>query len=98
MGDVSGSSPSRCYYEVVFLRNVNSISRSYTPEFLRSHPTTDERIEASRRLVNAQPSRSDLLLDDGRKLRAVQAKIREIEKITLQRKKEEAEQAERNQR
>ncbi|MBW2714410.1 MAG: hypothetical protein JRC77_11765, partial [Deltaproteobacteria bacterium] len=73
-------------------------SGSYTPDFLRSHPTTDERIEASRRLVNAQPSRSDLLLDDGRKLRAVQAKIREIEKITLQRKKEEAEQAERNQR
>ncbi len=55
-------------------------SGSYTPEFLRSHPTSDERIKTTQRLVNRLPSRSGLLKSDGDKLIQVQDRIRKLEK------------------
>jgi predicted Zn-dependent protease len=58
-------------------------SGSYTPEFLRSHPTSDERILTSQRLVNALPPRSGLVQSDGKKLKKVQDRIRELEKRTI---------------
>jgi predicted Zn-dependent protease len=55
-------------------------SGSYTPEFLRSHPTSNERIKATQRLVNAFPPNPGLIESDGRKLRRVQDRIRALEK------------------
>jgi predicted Zn-dependent protease len=57
-------------------------SGSYTPEFLRSHPTSDERIKTTQRLVKSLPPRSGLVKSDGYKLRQVQDRIRELEKRT----------------
>ncbi len=63
-------------------------SGSYTPEFLRSHPTSDERILTSQRLVNALPPRSGLVQSDGQKLKKVQDRIRELEKRTIKAEQE----------
>lgn len=53
---------------------------SGVPEFLRSHPTTDQRIRASQRLVDSTPNRSNLLRSDGRQLRYIQNRIRKNQK------------------
>jgi predicted Zn-dependent protease len=50
------------------------------PEFLRSHPTTDQRIRVSRRLVDSIPNRSNLLRSDGRQLKYIQDRILKIQK------------------
>ncbi len=45
------------------------------PEFLRSHPTTSERLENARALIATIPGRGDLIVSDGGKLNQVQRRL-----------------------
>jgi predicted Zn-dependent protease len=61
---------------VTFFKTLRSETGSGGASFLSSHPATDERIEETRRLIEALPPRAGLRVDDSGRLEIIQQRIR----------------------
>ena len=60
---------------VTFFKTLRSESGSGGASFLSSHPATDERIEETRLMIEALPSRSDLRVDDSGRFEIIQRRV-----------------------
>jgi predicted Zn-dependent protease len=60
---------------VTFFKTLRSESGSGGASFLSSHPATDERIEETRLMIAALPSRSDLRVDDSGRFEIIQRRV-----------------------
>lgn len=61
---------------VTFFETLKSQGGPHVPQFLSSHPATEERIEATREQIAALPARSGLRRNDGGRLEIIQRRIR----------------------